>query len=80
MDSPVAAQEVAFHMTDWDNNLEDLIRLYENPDAFSDDEIVGFVLHFLAHVPNHVAAAKKLAGIGPIEDIFNVGVLVDEAD
>ena len=32
----------------------------------------------LAHVPDHVAAAKKLAGVGPIEDIFGVGVLIED--
>jgi hypothetical protein len=77
-DIPQASSEIAFHMTDWDHNVDDLVRLYENPDAFSDEEIVSIVLRFLAHVPNHVAAAKKLAGIGPIEDIFGVGVLVED--
>jgi hypothetical protein len=77
-DIPQASSEIAFHMTDWDHNVDDLVRLYENPDAFSDEEIVSIVLQFLAHVPNHVAAAKKLAGVGPIEDVFGVGVLVED--
>jgi hypothetical protein len=52
----------------------------KNPDAFTNDQVFDIVLRFLAHVPNHVAAAKKLAGLGPIEDIFGVGVLVEDAD
>lgn len=72
------ANDVAFHMTDWDHNLDDLLRIYKEPGRFSNDEIVRIVLEFLAHVPNHVAAAKKLAGLGPIEDVFEVGVLVED--
>ncbi len=74
------ADDIAFHMTDWDHNVDDLVRLYEEPEAFSDDEVVDIVMQFLAHVPNHVAAAKKLAGMGPIEDVFGVGVLREDED
>ena len=75
-----AAKDIGFHMTDWDHDVDDLISLYENPDGFTNDQIVEIVLGFLAHVPNHVAAAKKLSGLGPIEDVFDVGVLVEDVD
>ena len=78
MDQSSVANDVAFHMTDWDHNLDDLLRIYKDPGRISNDEIVRIVLEFLAHVPNHVAAAKKLAGLGPIEDVFEVGVLVED--
>ena len=68
MGTPEVAKDIGFHMTDWDHNVDDLLRLYENPDAFTNDEVLDIVIQFLAHVPNHVAAAKKLAGVGPIED------------
>jgi hypothetical protein len=80
MGEPEVAREIAFHMTDWDHNVDDLVKLYERPESFSDDEILNIVIQFLAHVPNHVAAAKKLAGIGPIEDIFKVGVLEEDEE
>jgi hypothetical protein len=80
MDEPGIAREIAFHMTDWDHNVDDLVKLYERPESFSDDEILSIIIQFLAHVPNHVAAAKKLAGMGPIEDIFKVGVLEEDKD
>ena len=35
---------------------------------------------FLAYVPNHVAAAQKIVGLGPMKDIFEVGILVEDAD
>ena len=75
-----AAKDIGFHMTDWDTDVDELIALYENPDAFTNDQIVDIVIRFLAHVPNHVAAAKKLVGLGPMEDIFGVGVLIEDAD
>ena len=75
---PEVVEDIAFHMTDWKENLEDLIRLYESPDQLSNDEIQDIIIRFLAHVPNHVAAAKKLAGVGPIEDVFKVGVFEED--
>jgi hypothetical protein len=80
MGSRDAAKDFVFQMTDWDGDVDELIKLYENPDLFTNDQIVDIILRFLAHVPNHVAAAKKLAGLGPIEDVFDVGVLVEDAD
>ena len=78
-EKPEVARDIAFHMTDWDHNLEDMMRLYEEQESLSDDEIIDIIIQFLAHVPEHVAAAKKLAGVGPITDIFEVGVL-EESD
>ena len=78
MGEPQVAREIAFHMTDWDHNVDDLVRLYERPESFNDDEILSIIIQFLAHVPNHVAAAKKLAGLGPVEDVFKVGVLEED--
>ena len=74
-EKPEVARDIAFHMTDWDHNLEDMMRLYEEQESLSDDEIIDIIIQFLAHVPEHGAAAKKLAGVGPITDIFEVGVL-----
>jgi hypothetical protein len=38
------ARDIAFHMTDWDHNIDDLIRLYEQPAAFSDDQIQSIII------------------------------------
>lgn len=76
--STQAVEDIAFHMTDWKENLEELVRLYEQPEQLTDEQIQHIILVFLAHVPNHVAAAKKLAGLGPIEDVFEVGVLKED--
>ena len=76
---PQVVEDIALHMTDWKENLEEIVRLYEQTDLLTNDEIQHIVLVFLAHVPNHVAAAKKLLGLGPIEDVFGVGVLEEDS-
>ncbi len=80
MDKPDVARDIAFHMTDWDDDLEVLNALYEQPEKYGHDEIRRAVLKLLAHVPNHLAAAKKLGGLGPIEDISSVDALQEDED
>ncbi len=72
------ATEISFHLTDWYTDLVDLHKLLDEIDQYSDEQIGHILMRFLAHVPNHVAAAKKLIGLGPIEDVFGVGILEDE--
>jgi hypothetical protein len=72
------ATNIAFHLTDWTSDIIELTRIWQDIEQISDAELEGFVYKFLAHVPNHVAAAKKLIGLGPIEDVFNVGVLEED--
>ena len=75
---PHVVEDIAFHMTDWKEDLDRLVSLYNNIESSSDDTIQEVIIRFLVHAPNHVAAAKKLIGLGPIEDIFNVGVLRED--
>lgn len=69
------ASEISFHMTDWIEDNEKLISMYENIDQFNSDQIQSVLISYLAHVPEHVAAAKKLIGLGNLEDIFQVNIL-----
>lgn len=71
-------EDIAFHMTDWKEDLDQLVGVYQNVDSLSDSDIRKAVISFLAHAANHIAAAKKLIGLGPIEDLFKVGVLRDD--
>ena len=75
MEEPEVARDIAFHMTDWADDVDAIVGLYEQAEVLKDEEIRMVVIRFLAHVPNHVAAAKKIIGLGPIEDVFRVGVL-----
>jgi hypothetical protein len=54
-------------MTDWDADLEEIVTLHAQPEVFSDEEIRKVIIGFLVHVPNHVAAAKKLIGLGRLK-------------
>jgi hypothetical protein len=74
------ANNIAFHMTDWEQDLDRILKLYQGSEEFSDEQIRMTIIQFLAHVPNHIAAAKKLVGLGPIEDVFRVGVLEEDDD
>jgi hypothetical protein len=78
--SPEVVADIAFHMTDWKEDLLDMVHLYEHVGELSNEQVQRLVIGFLVHVPNHVAAARKLAGVGPIEDIFQVGVLIEDED
>lgn len=67
--STALANEIAFHLTDWNGDAAFLIALHLFPERFTADEICEGVRRFLIHAPNHVAAAARLAGYD-IEDIF----------
>ncbi len=73
------AGEIAFHLTDWKEDLESLVQIYEKEESLSDEQVSKIIYMFLAHVPNHLAAAKKLIGLGPIEDVFSVGVTEEDS-
>ena len=68
-----AANDVAFHMTDWLDDLEAYHRFCSHPSAMSDEEVSRLLIQFLVHVPNHLAAAAKLYTDIPVTDIFGVG-------
>lgn len=71
--SPERARDVAFHMTDWLDDLQRYVKFCENPDSYGPEEVDELLLAFLGHVPNHIAAAAKLYADMPVSDIFAVG-------
>lgn len=68
-------KDIAFHMTDWLGDLKEWVEFCQNPSALSDDEVLDVLIGFLVHVPNHIAAASKLAIDTPVRDIFKVGAV-----
>lgn len=69
------ASDVAFHMTDWLDDLSKFITFLEAPDRQSAAQVNELLLAFLVHVPNHLAAAAKLYADSPVTDVFGVGSL-----
>lgn len=72
------AKDIAFHMTDWTDDIQELAGIFSDIDRIDNEQLTSFILRFLAHVPNHLNAAKKLSGIGMVEDVFNAGIFVDD--
>ena len=75
---PQVVTDIGFHMADWKEDLDRLVSLYSRIDTADDEEIRTVLIRFLCHAPNHLAAAKKLMGLGPMEDIFEVGILRED--
>lgn len=74
------AEQVAFHLADCEDDFKQLVKFFQANSNFNDQEVEKLVFRFLAHVPNHLAAAQKLAGLGPVEDVFGVGALEEDED
>ena len=64
------ADQIAFHLTDWNSDAAFIVALHLFPERFTQEEIEAAVDMFLIHVPNHIVAAARLAG-HPVEDIFS---------
>lgn len=72
--SEEAANEAAFHLTDWREDLRGLTGLYAMSewDAKQASELI---VSFLQHVPAHVAAAVFIVTGQPVTDIFELGAV-----
>ncbi|MBH24761.1 MAG: hypothetical protein CMH57_09980 [Myxococcales bacterium] len=68
-------RDIAFHMTDWTDDLQQLVAFFRDPDGYDHDLIIELLTGFFYHVPNHVAAAGKLLHDSPVSDIFQVGAV-----
>lgn len=74
------AHQVAFHMTDWLDDLEEYRTFVVDPSKFTDEEVNKLLIRFLIHVPNHVAAASKLFNDMVVTDVFGVGATTEPDD
>jgi hypothetical protein len=68
-DEILHADQIAFHLTDWNSEAAFLVALQLFPERFTPEEIREGVEAFLIHAPHHVIAAARLAG-HPTDDIF----------
>lgn len=67
--------DIAFHLTDWVCDLQELVSFYEAPNEYDSSQVREILTHFLVHAPNHLAAAAKLMLDYPISDVFGVGAV-----
>jgi hypothetical protein len=75
---PEVYRDIGFHMADWLGDYEELGTVFDMSQEMTTEQIQGIVGQFLIHASNHIAAAKKLAGYGPMEDIFQVGIFEED--
>ncbi len=69
------ANDVAFHLTDWLEDLEVFVAFCRNPGSYTPDQVNDLLIAFLIHAPNHIAAAAKLYVDIPVQDVFGVGAV-----
>ena len=69
------ANDVAFHLTDWLNELTALVKFCQSPQSHEPEQVNELLLAFLLHAPNHIAAAAKLYAEFPVSDVFGVGAV-----
>jgi hypothetical protein len=74
------ADDIAFHMTDWIEDLEQYVGFCTNPSKITNQELDHLLMAFLIHVPNHIAAASKLFTELPVRDIFGVGATSEDKE
>ena len=67
--NPLVADEIAFHMVDWETDAAFLVAFLLFPERFTREELQAATEMFLIHVPAHVMAAARLAG-HEVKDIF----------
>jgi hypothetical protein len=64
-----SANDIAFHLTDWNYDAAFLVAVHLFPKRFTAKEIAAGVDCMLAHIPAHVIAAARLLGYST-EDFF----------
>lgn len=69
------AEEVAFHLTDWSDELMRL-RTALNSTPFEPRQTQDAIIDFLVHAPAHVAAAARIVLDLPVGDVFALGATV----
>lgn len=63
------ADEMAFHMMDWNADAAFVVAFLLFPERFTQEELRAAVDLFLVHVPAHVLAAARIGGY-EAKDIF----------
>jgi hypothetical protein len=66
---PLVADQIAFHMVDWNSDAAFVVAFLLFPERFTPEELDAAVDMFLIHVPAHVMAAARLGGY-QVKDIF----------
>ena len=66
---PAVADEIGFHLVDWEADAAFLVAVLLFPERFTSEELQAGVTMLLVHAPAHLMAAARLAGYDA-HDIF----------
>jgi hypothetical protein len=69
-----AAEEAAFHLTDWVVELEELIEVFHRP-TWAPSRALDVLMGFVIHAPAHLAAAHRIVMGDPVTDVFEIGAV-----
>ena len=64
----LGADQIGFHLVDWQADAAFIVALALYPERFTDEEVREGVDAFLIHAPSHAVEAARLAGV-PISDL-----------
>ena len=56
------ANDIGFHMADWNSDAAFIVALHLFPERFTPEEIAEGIGLFLVHTPNHIREACRLTG------------------
>ena len=66
--------DIAFHMTDWLDDIDSLLRGWNDPKA-THQQLYSSLQGFLIHAPAHIVAARKLFLGDPVTDVFGIAAV-----
>jgi len=68
---PKQANETAFHLTDWLEELESFYLTVNECKTLTEQQISDNISNFLIHAPEHIVRASKIVTGLEIENIFD---------
>lgn len=73
--SKPAADEVAFHLTDWLDDLNKFVEFLSRPSRYQSPQVCDIVFRMVTHVPHHINAAYRIMMDEPVTDSFDLGTV-----
>lgn len=61
-ENPSIAEDIGFHMADWNSDAAFIVALHLFPERFTPSEVRDGIGLFLCHAPNHIREACRLTG------------------
>ena len=78
LDAKKNSADIAFHLTDWADDLEEFYEYLSDPKKYSVKEANRIIHIFLQHATHHIVAAFKLYTGDPVNDVFEIGAVKEE--